>query len=559
MANLTVKLRGQVVASLQLETGRTYIAGRAADADIPLNPERGISRHHLKFFEQDGSWVCETLSKFVRIEKGGESVDVVDLHSSTIFVMSSYEFYFEPGGARAASEVEATSSAQVFVVPFLRILFPNSSDEEIHRLEGHIWTVGRDQDCEITIDSSHVSRRHFDLTRADDGFYISDLGSSNGTYLNGDRLTAYAATKLSPGDAIEIKSIRMFLEIRDSQFSQKISGFAPIHPLPPSEMETVQVKIPGKTITATPRRNLLSHAFFKPTVIGLVAMGVLASWLKRGPTIESQPPAGTLTAEKQALVKTSFELARNLYIRGAYANCAAELAKMHELVPKYENSKELAAFCDKGVEIHADQVRLAAIEASQRAAEEFIASNVENCKTKLGPNASVAETKDCLQPAMDFHSGHPLIAEMLDAAALHEKEEKFLNDQKVAELRKKRLDEAQRALASVQKVKQEKAAALAKECRTLGAKKDYKRAYTLCREALNLDPKNKEAKTTAEKVLTSFNRKLKSLYEDSVIEESMGNVAQAKEKWQKIIDDDLENGKYGTMAREKLQKYGEDN
>ena len=57
-------------------------------------------------------------------------------------------------------------------------------------------------------------------------------------------------------------------------------------------------------------------------------------------------------------------------------------------------------------------------------------------------------------------------------------------------------------------------------------------------------------------MLSELRRELKGVYEDSVLEESLGNVDSAKEKWKKIVKDDLEKGEYGQKAKSKLQKYG---
>jgi ABC-type multidrug transport system ATPase subunit/pSer/pThr/pTyr-binding forkhead associated (FHA) protein len=50
--------------------------------------------------------------------------------------------------------------------------------------------IGRDPGIDVTIPSAAVSRRHARLTREGDAYMLEDLGSSNGTYLNGERLTA---------------------------------------------------------------------------------------------------------------------------------------------------------------------------------------------------------------------------------------------------------------------------------------------------------------------------------------------------------------------------------
>jgi hypothetical protein len=50
---------------------------------------------------------------------------------------------------------------------------------------GTRFTIGRTQDCDLRLADLSVSRRHALLTRGDDGWLLSDLGSHNGTRLNG--------------------------------------------------------------------------------------------------------------------------------------------------------------------------------------------------------------------------------------------------------------------------------------------------------------------------------------------------------------------------------------
>ncbi|WP_240500170.1 FHA domain-containing protein [Halioglobus japonicus] len=47
--------------------------------------------------------------------------------------------------------------------------------------------LGRSLDCDLAIVTPHVSRQHARLDEAEDGLYIEDLGSSNGTVVNGKR------------------------------------------------------------------------------------------------------------------------------------------------------------------------------------------------------------------------------------------------------------------------------------------------------------------------------------------------------------------------------------
>ena len=50
---------------------------------------------------------------------------------------------------------------------------------------GTSFTIGRTQDCDLRIADLSVSRRHAQLERGEDGWLLSDLGSHNGTRVNG--------------------------------------------------------------------------------------------------------------------------------------------------------------------------------------------------------------------------------------------------------------------------------------------------------------------------------------------------------------------------------------
>ena len=50
------------------------------------------------------------------------------------------------------------------------------------------FVVGRGRHCDMVIDSAKVSREHAAIQRAPDGWWIEDLGSSNGTWFQGERV-----------------------------------------------------------------------------------------------------------------------------------------------------------------------------------------------------------------------------------------------------------------------------------------------------------------------------------------------------------------------------------
>jgi len=62
--------------------------------------------------------------------------------------------------------------------------------------------IGRTRDSGIMVDDPRVSRRHAMIRRQGDGYWFLDLGSTNGSYINGKRVTT--SQLLSPGDVIRI-------------------------------------------------------------------------------------------------------------------------------------------------------------------------------------------------------------------------------------------------------------------------------------------------------------------------------------------------------------------
>lgn len=70
---------------------------------------------------------------------------------------------------------------------------------ETHNL-GPVTIIGRSSECQVVVADPRVSRRHAMIRKQDGGFYLFDLGSFNGSYLNGSRVTA--TRQLQHGDVI---------------------------------------------------------------------------------------------------------------------------------------------------------------------------------------------------------------------------------------------------------------------------------------------------------------------------------------------------------------------
>lgn len=75
------------------------------------------------------------------------------------------------------------------------------------------FLIGRGSDCDLRLHVSEISRHHCLIRIRGDEATLSDLGSSNGTYLNGTRVISQAT--LRTGDEIRFGNCRFYFDAGD--------------------------------------------------------------------------------------------------------------------------------------------------------------------------------------------------------------------------------------------------------------------------------------------------------------------------------------------------------
>lgn len=78
---------------------------------------------------------------------------------------------------------------------------------ELFTMHTPVAVIGRAPECDLRIDDASISRRHAQLMRAGERFRIEDLGSSNGTFVNGKPISG--PTVLSEGDKISFGKLTL--------------------------------------------------------------------------------------------------------------------------------------------------------------------------------------------------------------------------------------------------------------------------------------------------------------------------------------------------------------
>lgn len=102
------------------------------------------------------------------------------------------------------------TAAVALVEPISLVVLEPPTDAGRHFEVMGEMTIGRAAGCQITLDDTYISQLHARVSSSDSGVVIEDLGSTNGTYLNRQRVTTPVMG--GPGDRIQLGGI--VLELR---------------------------------------------------------------------------------------------------------------------------------------------------------------------------------------------------------------------------------------------------------------------------------------------------------------------------------------------------------
>lgn len=102
---------------------------------------------------------------------------------------------------------------------FKLVMFREDGSKRVFALEPGQTTLGRKDDCTIRIPLAVVSRHHAEIVVEDDTATLKDLGASNGTYLNNERVDQEDVTA---GDQIMIGPVMFLCQIDDEPSDEEL-------------------------------------------------------------------------------------------------------------------------------------------------------------------------------------------------------------------------------------------------------------------------------------------------------------------------------------------------
>lgn len=200
----------------------TITLGRAEDNDIIIN-NQGVSRQHARLEQrQDGYEVIDQGSTFGLKYKGqpisrkvlanDDQIQIADEVSLLFKVADRTAGVAEPIVVGKTSLVDMAQHLETggAPVPQATGLWETGVPHLVIHLIDQTWqalftkehmSIGRDEDNDIVIPDSSVSRRHATIDRRGDDFIIRDAGSDNGVWVGKQRVETQ---KLHPGDIVNL-------------------------------------------------------------------------------------------------------------------------------------------------------------------------------------------------------------------------------------------------------------------------------------------------------------------------------------------------------------------
>ena len=136
--------------------------------------------------------------------------------------------------------------------------------------------VGRSSECDIVLAAAHLSRRHAQLSLRNGALFVKDLGSVNGTFLNGERV---AEARLKRGD-----------ELRFDTLSFGVLG-------PSEDMDKTTIRKVSDTLEPPPQRTHAKGSEPSGSVVPEPGAGMVEASAEGAPDNSSGPTASASPAE----------------------------------------------------------------------------------------------------------------------------------------------------------------------------------------------------------------------------------------------------------------------
>ena len=210
---VSLRLGEEVLESLELATGSEDVfVGRAVECHLRTPPDdKTVSGRHARIFWKGKTLYIEDAGSRNGIYANGNRIKgAVKFEKGRLYAVGSCNLQIEE--PVASKQGKSSRSCH-------RLGFEGGDRDgeivDIRPKEGaEGWAMGFSPECDLVLPDATVSRRHAVIAVRGDECWISDAGSRNGTYVNGERL--HRERLLHPGDKISISWYTLQFDPRPS-------------------------------------------------------------------------------------------------------------------------------------------------------------------------------------------------------------------------------------------------------------------------------------------------------------------------------------------------------
>ena len=211
--------------------GRSVTLGRAEENAVGLFGDPGVQARHAVILHQGDSYTLKNLAVQAGTLVNGNRIETVQLRDGDRIKISNYELMFHlrtdkrvresaaaavmpvarayAGGTSVSSAATVSSYAATDLIaasePAVNPYLLDSGGQQFAIRPGASTRIGRALDNDIVVGDASVSRHHASIEYRNGGFLLRDLGSHNGTWLDGQRVTE---APLGHGDALRLGDAR---------------------------------------------------------------------------------------------------------------------------------------------------------------------------------------------------------------------------------------------------------------------------------------------------------------------------------------------------------------
>ena len=498
----------------------------------------------------------------------------------------------------------------------LYIYIDGEISDHISLNEGQNWIIGRSEECDISIDYSILTRRHLQISKIAGSFYIKDLGSSNKTFLNNKELEPQKEALLKANDEISVSDLKMVFEVRNKNFEQMMSNLPALVSEDSDEVENLPAIAFSKVVLEeTPQDD--DAASKKPGFLNMKKMIILALLVVLGFGLYFKYESNK--KEKQRLAQQQkdkeFKDKLNVFYNEAFENyenqrfrpCIGQVEELQKFAagtdyPNLQNVQKLLVDCQNALEKQIQKEEYLAREKAKKETEEKIKKIVDECKKQFSEN--IIQTEDDLNrcaeellreldpenseisamrmeilereqlKALENEKKEAYRALIARKKALYNKAKNVHNRSKLSEapevvraydvfLKSARnfsplqelYKQAEFDRHDIQKKYDRELARLYESCHTLISRKKLKEAYYDCKKILEFKKDDKKAKEYMNRAKLNLQREFKSIYEQSMLDESFSRIEEAKKLWNEILEKDVKEGYYYKKALSQIKKY----